>query len=354
MKICFFIGAMSRGGAERQLVYVASGLVNKGHDVILLTLKSGNEYLDLLDSRVDVYCLEVKNFFDAVKKTNTFFKKNNPDVVINFLYHASIIGRLLGKYNKIKTITSHRNSSLGSYSRNFIFRHTAYLDNKTLTNVKASEKKMHPAWGAPKLIYIPNMYIRNIDKSNEQIILDNDTKTFNWCFIGRLEKQKNLPNLIRALKMVNEKSGKKNRLFILGEGSDKAELDSLVSQLNLEKSVFFEGFTRDTLKYLKISNAFILPSLWEGMPNALIEAMDAAIPVIATPVGVNSEIIQDGLNGFLTDNTSANAIAEKMYHVINLPEDKLIEVGVEARKSVEQKFSPDIILSQWEKVLIEN
>jgi len=133
--------------------------------------------------------------------------------------------------------------------------------------------------------------------------------------VGRLSRQKNHQLLLEALSLVRQKQ--RVRLWVVGDGEERARLQALAEALGLGEDVFFWGFQTNPHKYVARSAAFVLPSLYEGFPNALIEAMAVGVPVISTncPTGP-SEIIEHGHTGLLVPVNDARAMADAILCVI--------------------------------------
>jgi glycosyltransferase involved in cell wall biosynthesis len=116
------------------------------------------------------------------------------------------------------------------------------------------------------------------------------------CFIGRLADEKGLPHLIRALEGV-KKEWEGIKLFIVGDGPLRSDLEALARQLSLMEEIVFTGNTDSVLSYYQAADVFVLPSLSEGLPLSLLEALSCGLPVIATAVGGNREIIDPDYAG---------------------------------------------------------
>lgn len=137
-------------------------------------------------------------------------------------------------------------------------------------------------------------------------------------YVGRLSDEKGLQYLIEAgiiLKQKNEVF----RILIIGDGPKRKELENLARGKGLEKEIMFIGFQNDVEKWLPVLDIFVLSSLTEGTPMALLEAMAAGIPVIATSVGGVPKVIEDGCNGFLIGPADSLALADKLLTLFRNP-----------------------------------
>ncbi len=166
--------------------------------------------------------------------------------------------------------------------------------------------------------------------------------------IANFYKSKGLEYLIEAIKFLPEEISA--ILVIIGEGREREYLESLVEKNNLQTKVFMAGALNDAFRYLKAFDVFVLPSVKEGFPWALLEAMAAKLPVIATDVGAVPEIINDRKNGLLVEPKNPAVLADKIKEV--LENDRLRnELGIQAHQTLLFKFEMDKMAQQIEKLL---
>lgn len=165
--------------------------------------------------------------------------------------------------------------------------------------------------------------------------------------IANLYPTKGISNLILAAEQF--KDNKEIIFIIIGDGPLMESLKLKVKSLNLENRVFLTGQIKDASRLLNAFDIFVLPSLKEGFPWALIEAMSAKLPVIATSVGAASEIIEDGKNGFLVESGNSEQIAGKIKDI--LADDHLrLELGIQAHQTILFKFPLDKMIKQTEEL----
>lgn len=168
-------------------------------------------------------------------------------------------------------------------------------------------------------------------------------------FVGRLFPVKGLPYLISAVKQI-EHEHPNIVLLIVGDGPQRADLEMMAK--DLKAKTIFAGWRTDTLPYYAIMDIFALPSLFEGLPNVMLEAMAMKNPVVATNVGGNVDLIIDSENGFLVPVQDYQGIASTLKKLI---EDAGLRkrMGVINRKIVKQTYSWDMIVPKVEKVYNE-
>ena len=132
-------------------------------------------------------------------------------------------------------------------------------------------------------------------------------------FVGNLIKIKGIWTLIESIKILSS-SVPDLLLLIIGQGEERERLESLVGRYHLENNIKFLGWLpqRDLPELYNAADVFVLPSITEGHSIALLEAMAAGLPIVASKIGGNLESIEEGVNGFLFDNCDANKLAEKL------------------------------------------
>jgi len=141
------------------------------------------------------------------------------------------------------------------------------------------------------------------------------------------------------------------KFLIIGEGKERKKLESLIKKYNLENQVFLIGKVPDAQQYLKAFDVFVLPSLKEGFPWVIIEAMAAQSAIIATKVGAIPEIIENKLDGLLIEPENSQKLAEKIAFLLKNPRVRE-NLGKKAREEVKQNFSLEKMLKETEKVFI--
>ena len=155
-------------------------------------------------------------------------------------------------------------------------------------------------------------------------------------FTGRLHFQKAIDRLIRAWQAVFA-AQPQAALLILGEGQEEAMLRQLASDLKLTDSIHFLGHIEGVLPYLRASDVFVLPSLFEGVSLSLLEAMACGMPVVTTNIGGTREVIRDNLDGLLVEPDDVPGLAARLNHVLADPVLRQ-RVGEQARKRVEELY----------------
>lgn len=163
--------------------------------------------------------------------------------------------------------------------------------------------------------------------------------------VGRLHYQKNYELLIRAFAQVNKIS--RSVLLLVGEGQERSKLEALAANLNIAENVLMVGEKNNIPEYLAVMDIFVLPSLLEGMSNTILEAMCAGLPVIASNIGGNPELVYNGESGLLFQSDSLDALTERIERL--LYDSSLREkMGENAMKIAGERFSIQAMVSRYE------
>lgn len=358
-RILHLITGLELGGGAENMLFQFLPAMQKDLDNRVCVIKGRGEIgRKLEEQNVPIYYLDLKNIFDfgLIFRYRKVLKDFNPDVQINYLIHADIFGRIFGKLFGVKKIVSYiRNIHRGKRVLLFFDKATLLLADFVLTNSETSKKYYIEKMGVEKskIGCIPN----GIDVSRfENINVDVTEKKKeigipeNSVIVGtvaRLEKQKDIPTLVKAFRIVSEKY-ENVILLLVGHGSEKDNIKNLVKELEIEEKVFFLEKRTDVLKLLQIMDIFVLPSMNEGMSNALLEAMASKKAIIVSDIEENIELIENEKEGLSFKKGNVEALAEKISRFLinsNL-------YGENAFKKVIEKYNLKTIKENYKKFLL--
>ena len=167
-------------------------------------------------------------------------------------------------------------------------------------------------------------------------------------YVGRLDPQKGLPYLLTAAQGICREFDDVHFLLV-GEGPERASITDWISDAGLSERIHLAGWRGDIPNFLRAACCLALPSLWEGMPNVVLEAMAAGLPVIATRVEGTAETVIDGETGLLVDPASASALESALQAVLRDPQ-RGHRMGLAGRRRVESDFSWDAVVARYEAV----
>lgn len=305
-EIFVFLESLEGGGAEQVLLTLINSFVEKGYEVEVVLCRSGGVYQKQLSSTVHLVELRVTSLYYALPKLVKYLKKTKPHVLLTTLNLASmvaLIARRLARTNTRVVIRVANTVSLQpkSWLKNKIDHQLQRLIYPwadkivAVSDGVADDLAFHIGIRRERIITIYNPVITprlkelSIIELNHPWFLPNHPPVI--LGVGRLEVLKDFGTLIRAFaKLVREWPA---RLLILGEGNQRIQLESLVAELCLCDKVSMPGFVENPFQYMKNAQVFVLSSISEGLPGALIQALACGCPVVSTncPTGP-MEILQ--------------------------------------------------------------
>jgi glycosyltransferase involved in cell wall biosynthesis len=216
----------------------------------------------------------------------------------------------------------------------FFFMVTKPLALITANKILVANKKIMSHFVGSKFVYLPN----GVDTNFFKPFPDQYNKKPIVLFVGRLEKQKNLENLIKALEGIDVK------LLLVGSGSLKQRLLKLARDIGVDLEIIDKVENIEMPRIYNLADIFILPSFIEGHPKVLLEAMACGIPCVGSEVEGITDVIIDKENGLLT-NKSSQDISENIK--LLLADTKLRSfLGRQGRKTIEQKFDLNLLLNK--------
>lgn len=361
MTIHTFIAHMGVGGSERVCVNLANEWAERGNDVHIAVLNLDNDVnTHLLDKRVQVHELGVSRLRYSALPMLGYLKKYKPDFIFVFGKEMAIIMNKLRKLKltKLKIVVRILNNVNISLSKEDnvspVVEHYLQSAQKQLEDMdcviaqcKAMGKMLTEAGmvkeGKMQVIYNP--VSKNLIESVENLWRNNPReKGNNITFIGRVDPQKQPEQLIDIFALIKEQC-EDAKLRIVGDGNLMEQTRMQVKKLGLENSVLFDGIRKDMEQVYADTDLVILCSEYEGMPNALIEAIGCGIPVVSydCPIGP-AEIIEDGVNGFLTSQNNVEELAAKACLALKKDWDK------EIIKATCKKFEVASIAKSYEEI----
>lgn len=346
MRILFVITGLGMGGAENVVSNLADELVKLDHEVKIAYL-TGEVLVAPKNSDVEIVSIgmdSVKDFAKSYIKLRQIVKIFKPDVVHSHMFHSNIIARLLRlSINIPKVVSTAHSSNEGGKSRMMAYRLTDSLTDVS-TNVSKEAVDSYIFKKATKLgrmIPIANgidthkffYNAKERKKHREQLNIAN--KKMILC-VGRLDKPKDYPNLLSAISLLKE-SRQDFKVFIVGAGPLKEELEDRVEVLNIADYVSFLGMRRDVNDLMSASDVYVMSSAWEGFGLVVAEAMACERLVVATDCGGVGEVISS--NGFLVEPKNSILLAQELNKALELSEDERASIGKAARRHIIDNYS---------------
>ena len=355
MHILFCLGSMNKGGAERVIANLSNNFIERYKITIVITSNTCPEYE--LNKKINLISLDTNNKKENLIKRNIkrilklrkIIKKEKPDVIVSLLPEPTYRVMLSKLFLKNKVIISVRNDPNAEYNTLIkrILVRLLYSNADGFIFQTADAQKWFSKKIQNKSTIIPNPINENFithpfEGEREKKIVT----------VGRLVEQKNQKLLIDAFNKF-QKEYQNYKLSIFGEGPLKDSLMKHIDDLGLNNKVFLEGEKKDIKSYIYDAEMFILSSDFEGMPNALMEAMALGIPCISTdcPCGGPKFLINNGINGYLFEVNNK----EKLYQLMKkLAENKNIRDKFSKNANmICEKLNPNLIYSKWEEYIIK-
>jgi len=199
----------------------------------------------------------------------------------------------------------------------------------------------------------PSLFANQVNKDILHAEFNIPDKTIIVGCIARLHRQKGIIYLLQAAKEIILTCSNQNIKFvIIGDGEEKEDLYNFVKGNNLQNYIIFTGYRKDVLMLMPEFDIFVLPSLWEGLPMALVEAMATGLPCIATDVSGNSEIVVDRVTGFIVPPRSPIAISDAIKILIG-NRNLRRSMGCNGCTRVINEFSAQKMAKEYEKVYLK-
>jgi len=358
MKIICFTDCLGSGGAQRQLSLLAVLLKRKGHEVLFVTYNAGEHFTpDLVAAGV------ARVRFDNWPKLfrpialHRLLRKFNTDGVIVFQEAPSFYAEIASFFNKRwRLVVSERNAIPPNYVKypTRLLLQSHRLADVVTTNSVANriqiESEVPALRGRLHTIYnaVDLERFRPMKRSP-------NSSGFNLVVLSSHKEQKNFEKLAQAVKFLLDDNTLPT-FFIEWFGGEAApgwlyRDKTCCDKIGISSVVRFHPPTQAPEVVLNQADALILPSLWEGLPNAVCEALSVGCPVLMSDVADARFLVQEGVTGYLFDPRSPKEIAEAVKKFLLLSGEAQQEMRVEARKFAERAFDPERYVSEYEMLL---
>ena len=358
-KIVLYIDNMNRGGAQRVMGNLAEHFLTKGINVILINDyppdgKNLNYEVSEQIQRVYLRDSYTKNFISnnyvRIRKLRSLIKREKPYVVLSFLGGSNIRMLVSTMGINVKKFVSVRNDPNKEYGQNrfkrgFVRKLFEQASGCIFQTEDAAKYFTEAVRNKSTIIYNPvaeKFFKAKLEDSRQDVIT-----------VGRLNQQKNHFLLINAFAKIADEFPEEH-LIIYGEGPLREQLETYVKEKGLENQVSMPGNVSDVERVLCKAKVFVLCSDYEGMPNALMEAMTVGLPCISTdcPCGGPRMLIQNEKQGILIPCRDEDKLEDALRTVLG--DERLQSVLGENAKKRASDFMSDKILEQWDGFLFPN
>lgn len=388
MKHLLFVTlSLTKGGAERVISNMCNDFfIEKGKVTIISLMKAEPEYA--LDERIRFITLDEREQDYRKSMPVRFLTRRGrckrllrslyqevgvPDCVISFLPEPNMILCSLKKCLRAPLIISVRNDPRVEYASKVKYAMMCLLyprsDGYVFQTEQAKDYFGFSQHIIKQSVIIPNPLAKEFVEASKDAETAESRETENHCeartsevkdhektyrvlAVGRLEKQKNYPLMLEAFADFHEKYPNSS-LTIYGEGAERKELEAWICERGLEKCICLPGISDHIRECMEQADLFLMSSVYEGMPNALMEAMAMGLPVISTdcPCGGPAYLIENGRNGFLVPlgDGAKECFAEMMGRLYE--DAELAETIAEAAREITVTQAPDVIYAKWESYI---
>lgn len=307
-----------------------------------------------------IHCGNISNI-NGIRRLRKIIKNENPDIIITYLFHADILGRLaLHGITKSPIIPFLRTTY--NHPKYLVARILEWLTKPLVNRYLANSDA------------VKNFYVKNIGVRPEKItVIPNGInieyfdsistdpelkKSFNIkpddfviICVANLHINKGHKYLLEAFENVYPEN-KNIKLLLVGDGDEKERLQKQIENYQSKNNVLFLGKRTDIPKLLKISDIFVLPTMFEGMSNAIMEAMACGLPVITTDIPENRVLVENNINGLLVPIRDSSALIQTIRKMGENPEIRK-RLSEEAKITIKNSFSLEKIAEKWENILME-
>ena len=353
------------GGVQRQLLSLLKAYDKDLMNPTVCCFKAKGEIGRQMEkSGIEVVDFRIERHYrfspGIIRRLYTLMKERNIHVVRAHKYSASLYGRIAAQLARVPVVIT---SVHGNYRKDLRFERK--IANKILSRVTdrivamsesirtdiikydntAPEKVLVIRNGVDTVLFSPLVTTGGLRQ--ELALRTNETVI---GFIGRLVPAKGLQHLIGAFESVRAEIGQV-KLLIVGSGQLMEPLKMMAHEKGLSNDIMFLGERTDIPQLLGVMDIFVMPSIAEGLPNALLEAMAAARPVIVTCAGGMGEIIQDGVNGLVVPVGDAASLSGGLRKLV-MDRSFARALGAAARQCIENKYSIRATARAWEDLYV--
>jgi len=348
------------GGPERQIHFHAKHALRSELDIRVSSFSEGTKAPDFLkkiaDDNIETKLFDVKSAYDntSVKLIRKYLEDNHIDILCTHEYRSHFYGFRACKGAPTKWVAFSR----GMTTENIKVKIFTYLekyfikkaDHVVAVSESQRQKLVKQSISAQNITTIHNAidlsYVNSISSISIRDRFSFDQDVFISISAGRFSEEKGQFYLVKAAEIAIRKN-EKLRFVLFGDGPDLPKIQAYIKDKDLGGYIICPGFEVNILGFIKSADLLVNPSLSEGLPNVVLEALASETPVIITNVGGHPEIVTDGINGYLVEPKSISELSEK---VLKLAESEEILKGfsVESLKVLNEKFTFE---SQNEKLL---
>ncbi len=370
-RVLLLVTGLGVGGAEGQVVALATALHQRGWEVQVVSLTPpGPLAEDLRRAEIPVVSLGMRSrapYPWPVARLVHLLRSWKPHIVHAHMVHANILARLVRPLAPVPVLictahSTHEISTRANEVREVTWRERAYrltdwLCDLTTQVSRAGLERYVRVKAVPsnkiQVVYngidLQKFRLDPVKRAVKRRELGLEDR-FTWLAVGRIEPQKGYHTLLEAIALMGDARAV---VLVAGQGSLFEEVRARAHKLGISERVRFLGAQGDIPVLMNAADAFVLPSLWEGFGLVLVEAMACQLPVVATDSGGPREILDGGRLGFLVPPGDPQALSTAMQRLMDLPQEDRRRMVEEARRWVTEHFALERIVDRWEALYTE-
>jgi glycosyltransferase involved in cell wall biosynthesis len=360
VRIVFFIDHLRPDGTQRFLSQVTEGLAGRGHAIAIVCLNDSwdTQLVARLRHVAEVRIIGQRALLrgHGIATALVWLRGRRFDAAVTLLYMSDILGRALARAAGIRYLVTSiraRNIHYTSWQRRML-QLTAHLVDRVVLNSAAAREfaVQHEGADAERIVVIPNgvetsRYARPALRGALGHELQIPEGSYLIGSVGRLSHQKGFDLLITALSSLPQTT---TYLLLFGKGEERQSLERQAAACGIGDRVRFAGYRDDMEAIYGALDLYVHPARFEGMPNAVLEAMAAGCPIVATAIDGSQELIEDGVHGWLVPPEDPRALACAIGAAL-ADSDEARRRGAAAQARAAREYSIDAMVDAWERVL---
>ena len=361
-RIVFVITGLGLGGAETQVLELAKRLHARGWPISVVSMVEPQILAErFTEAGMEVEYLGMKAGVPdpmGLLRLALILRRRRPVIVHSHMVHANLLVRAVRMLVQIPVVVCTTHSIIeGARWREWAYRLTDRFATLTTAISKAAVDRYVQVRAVPqnRLRFLPNgvdlqrfhpdQHSRAAKRAELRL-----GSHFAWLAVGRFVQAKNYELMLRAFASARSPNA---RLIIAGDGPLRLQMEDLASHLSISSQVQFLGARNDIMQLMNAADAYVMSSDWEGMPMVLLEASATGLPIVATRVGGNAEVVQHGRTGLLVAPQQEDALAEAMKTMMAMQPMKRALMGRSGRELTSVHYNVECVVDSWESLYWE-